>query len=410
MTAGPTIPEPAIPGPASPGPASPDATDGPRRAGPTKAPNGDRPAQDVPSRLLDDRGEVIEDVRRDDVERMLRDGRPFWLDLPRAGEEELMWLRDVFHFHPLAVEDAETFGDRPKMEEYDGYATLVLYGSAANAVVDAEGTRLSHGGQGAIGSGPIGVGPASAPRGAIFPDEIGALSEVHVFLSETYLVTVHERHCPAFGAMLARAHARKVPVTDTSQIFYRVADTLVDSFFPVLSELDDRIDTLQGEVIQRPDNSQLGELLSYRGALISLRRVITPQRDLFATLSSQVADLPGFSPDEIRYLRDVYDHLIRLSDMIDGYRDLLSGTTDAYLSVVSNQLNVVMKQLTIISTVFLPLAFITGFFGQNFGWMVNHIGSWEVFVGFGLGTELVAVGLLVLLFRNRGWIGPKSSI
>jgi magnesium transporter len=385
--------------PDRPGPAA-----GPHGAG-RAVPTGGQPLA-VHSRLLDDHGEVIEDVRRDDVEQMLRDGRPFWLDLPRAGDEELMWLRDVFHFHPLAVEDAESFGDRPKLEEYDGYATLVLYGSAASAVGEAEAARLI--GAASVGPGQVGPGVAAAPRGAIAPDEIGALSEVHVFLSEMYLVTIHERHCPAFGAMLARAHARKVPVTDTSKLFYRVADTLVDSFFPVLAELDDRIDTLQGEVIERPDNSQLGELLSYRGALISLRRVITPQRDLFATLSSQVADLPGFSDDEIRYLRDVYDHLIRLSDMIDGYRDLLSGTTDAYLSVVSNQLNVVMKQLTIISTVFLPLAFITGFFGQNFGFMVNHIGSWEVFVGFGLGTEVLAVGLLMLLFRSRGWIGSKS--
>lgn len=196
-------------------------------------------------------------------------------------------------------------------------------------------------------------------------------------------------------------------VNDTSRLFYRVADTLVDSFFPVLAELDDRIDALQSQVVERPDNAQLGELLGYRSALIALRKVITPQRDLFASLSSQVADLPGFTEDEIRYLRDIYDHLIRLSDMIDGYRDLLSGTTDAYLSVVSNQLNVVMKQLAVISTVFLPLSFITGFFGQNFGFMIGHIGSWEVFVGLGLGTELLAVALLMLLFWRRGWIGSR---
>jgi magnesium transporter len=231
---------------------------------------------------------------------------------------------------------------------------------------------------------------------------------VHCFLAEQYIVTVHQANCPAFSAMLDRAHARKVKVTDTSRLFYRAADTLVDSFFPILAELDDRIDTLQAQVIERPDNAQLGELLGYRSALIALRRVITPQRDLFASLSSQVTDLPGFEDDEIRYLRDVYDHLIRLSDMIDGYRDLLSGTTDAYLSVVSNQLNVVMKQLAIISTVFLPLAFITGFFGQNFGWLVGHIGGGAVFVWLGLGTELVAVVLLMLLFKRRGWIGGQT--
>jgi magnesium transporter len=352
-------------------------------------------------RLLDESGVVLEDVSRADVEQRLRDGHVFWLDLPAVGSEVVMWLRDVFKFHPLAVDDAVHFGERPKLEEYDGYVMLVIYGSGAEAV-DARARPVE---ELADWNGP---GLDQVATGDIAPHEMEALSEIHFFLAENYLVTVHQADCPPFRHMLARAHARKVPVTDVSRVFYRVADTLVDSFFPILASLDDRIDVLQALVIERPDNAQLGELLLYRSSLISLRKVITPQRDLFASLSSQVAELPGFDQDEIRYLRDIYDHLIRLSDMVDGYRDLLSGTTDAYLSVVSNQLNVVMKQLAIISTVFLPLAFITGFFGQNFGWMVGHIGSWKVFVALGLGTELVAVVLLMMLFRRRGWIGTKT--
>jgi magnesium transporter len=351
-------------------------------------------------RLLDDQGDVQEDVSRQTIEGLLRDGKLFWLDLPTVGEEEVELLRDVFHFHPLAVEDAEHFGERPKLEEYDGYVTLVLYGSGAEAAEAA----TDPGGNG----GPPVPGPDPTTSVSVDPDDVETLSEVHCFLSDKYLVTVHRGHCPAFRAMLARAHARKIPVTDPSRLFYRVADTLVDSFFPVLAELDDRIDTLQSQVMQRPDNAQLGELLGYRSSLIALRRVVTPQRDLFASLSSQVTELPGFGDEEVRYLRDIYDHLIRLSDMIDGYRDLLSGTTDAYLSVVSNQLNVVMKQLAIISTVFLPLSFITGFFGQNFSWLLARLGSWEVFALLGVGSEVVAVGLLVVLFRRRGWIGGNG--
>ena len=352
--------------------------------------------------LLDERGVVMEDVSRADVEQRLHDGRVFWLDLPGVGPDVVTWLRDAsapFILWPSTTPCISV--SAPKLEEYDGYVMLVLYGSGAEAV-DA---RVRPGDDLVDWSGP---GLDQVATGDIAPQELEALSEIHFFLAETYLVTVHQADCPSFRHMLARAHARKVPVTDVSRVFYRVADALVDSFFPILASLDDRIDALQALVIERPDNAQLGELLLYRSSLISLRKVITPQRDLFASLSSQVADLPGFDPDEIRYLRDIYDHLIRLSDMVDGYRDLLSGTTDAYLSVVSNQLNVVMKQLAIISTVFLPLAFITGFFGQNFGWMVGHIGSWEVFVGLGLGTELVAVVLLMMLFRRRGWIGTKT--
>ena len=104
-----------------------------------------------------------------------------------------------------------------------------------------------------------------------------------------------------------------------------------------------------------------------------MRKVVTPQRDLFARSIDQIAELPGLELDERDYFRDVYDHLIRISDLIDSYRDLLSGATDLYLSTVSNRQNDVMKQLTVIATIFLPLSFITGFFGQNFGYLVSDL-------------------------------------
>ena len=104
-----------------------------------------------------------------------------------------------------------------------------------------------------------------------------------------------------------------------------------------------------------------------------MRKVVTPQRDLFARSIDQIDELPGLQLDERDYFRDIYDHLIRISDLIDSYRDLLSGATDLYLSTVSNRQNDVMKQLTVIATIFLPLSFITGFFGQNFAYMVTHL-------------------------------------
>ena len=137
--------------------------------------------------------------------------------------------------------------------------------------------------------------------------------------------------------------------------------------------------------------------------LVGMRQVVTPQRDLFASLVGGVAELPGMSVKEERYFRDVYDHLIRISDLIDTYRDLLTGAMDVYLSTVSNRLNVVMKQLAIIATIFLPLAWLTGFFGQNFGFLVREIGSWQTFVVLGLGTEVLAVVALYVMFKRRGW-------
>ena len=150
--------------------------------------------------------------------------------------------------------------------------------------------------------------------------------------------------------------------------------------------------------------------------LVGMRKAVTPQRDAFARVMGGVAELPGLDDDDERYFRDVYDHLIRISDLIDSYRDLLTGAMDVYLSTVSNRLNAVMKQLTIIATIFLPLTWLTGFFGQNFGFEVRHIGGWASFVGLGIGTELLGlVGAarllqaprLVLASRSSWWIRPR---
>lgn len=339
--------------------------------------------------LLDDHGIVVDGVSRSDIEARLAAGSFFWLDLPRLGTEEVSWLRDIFHFHPLAIEDAEQFGERPKLEEYDDFTFLVLHGSA----LDFEDVAF-------------GLDDHDEPHRA--PRTLDDLSEVHFFVDRRYIVTVHRGTCPSLRHLARRMKNARVAVQNPARLFHRVADSLVDSFFPVLSNFDEGIDALQDAVMARPHQRQLAQLLEYRSALVGLRKVIAPQRDIFAGLASGITDLPGFDEEAQPYFRDIYDHLIRLADMVDGYRDLVSGATDAYLSVTSNQLNVVMKQLTIISTVFLPLTFLTGFFGQNFGFLVNNIGGWETFVGVGIGTEFVAVLGLLWLFRSRGWLGSKT--
>ena len=174
--------------------------------------------------------------------------------------------------------------------------------------------------------------------------------------------------------------------------------------FPFLATFDDRIDELQDQVFAKPTEEQLAAMFALKRQLVDMRKVVTPQRDMVNAMLTQVIPIPGMTPEGERYVRDLYDHLIRISDMVDSYRDLLSGSLDAYMSVVSNRLNDVMKQLTIIATIFLPLSFLTGFFGQNFGWMVNRLGSLGVFLGVGLGTELLAVVGLLFMFRRQGWM------
>ena len=203
------------------------------------------------------------------------------------------------------------------------------------------------------------------------PDD-DRLVEVHCFYSERCLVTVHRDDCPAFAEIRERYEKRQAAIERPSLLLYRLIDGLVDSFFPILADFDDRIDELENAIFVRADDEQLQEIFEMKRLLVGMRKAVSPQRDTFARLSTGIGDLPGFVAEDERYFRDVYDHLIRISDLIDSYRDLLTGAMDVYLSTVSNRLNAVMKQLTVIATIFLPLAWLTGFFGQNFGWMVAH--------------------------------------
>lgn len=278
--------------------------------------------------------------------------------------EDFQILRDVFEFHPLAIEDSEQFHQRSKLDEYDDFVFVVVYGAA--------------------------------------PDD-DRLVEVHCFYSERFLITIHRDDCPAFAEIRRRYQQREKKLERPSLLLYRVVDGLVDSFFPVLSAFDDRIDELEDAIFLNADDEQLQEIFRMKRLLVGMRRAVSPQRDTFARLMGGIAELPGLAEEDERYFRDIYDHLIRISDLIDSYRDLLTGAMDVYLSTVSNRLNAVMKQLTIIATVFLPLSWLTGFFGQNFGFMVDHIGRWETFVGLGIGSELVVLGTLLVFFKRRGW-------
>jgi magnesium transporter len=301
---------------------------------------------------------------RETVERMLAEGRFFWLDLHQPEPDDFEVLRDVFAFHPLALEDSEHFEQRAKLDDYGDYVFLVVYGAA--------------------------------------PDE-DRLVEVHCFYSERYLVTIHRDDCPAFQQLRERYAKRPTPITNPALLLYRIVDGLVDSFFPILADFDDRIDELENQVFLRPDDRELQEIFSMKQLLVGLRKAITPQRDLFASLIGGVDQLPGMTEDDERYFRDVYDHLIRISELIDTYRDLLTSSMDVYLSTVSNRLNTVVKQLTIIATIFLPLTWVTGFFGQNFGFLVRHIATWQAFLGYGIALEIIALAILLGYFKRRGW-------
>jgi magnesium transporter len=297
----------------------------------------------------------------------------FWLDLDDALVDgtvsELLSVH--FRFHPLAVQAAERFNQRPRLDEYDGFTYLVARGADPEATGHAE---------------------------------------VHCFWTDRYVVTVHRGDCPALAQArerLERHHDTTTPLQVV--IIYMLVSALADTFFPFLSKFDDRIDALEDDILKMPTEAQLGELFEMKRTLMDMRKVVAPQRDMMASINAGVSDVPGMTDEAARYFRDLYDHLIRVADLVDNYRDLLTSVMDTHLSTVSNRLNVVMKQLTIIATIFLPLSFLTGFFGQNFAYMVRVwlAPTWSFFV-LGIGLELAAVVFLVTLFYRRGWLGGPT--
>jgi magnesium transporter len=308
----------------------------------------------------------LDGIDRDEIAGLLQRDEYFWLDLTDPGADEVAALGEAFSFHPLALEDLAKRGQRPKLDDFGDYMFLVYYGAGQEAGGEIE------------------------------------LEEVHAFLSGGYLVTSHKHRC----AVLEEARERLDAQAPRSEQFvvYRVLDGLTDSFFPILERLDERLEALDGEIFDRPQPRQLEEITALRRHLVRLRRVVTPQRDLLARGVDDILEIPGLEADSRNYFRDVYDHAIRISDQIDSYRDLLAGTRDAYLSVVSNRLNQITKQLTVVATIFLPLSFIVGFFGQNFKWMVTNIDSAGAFFALGIGSLVLSVAGLLVWFRRGSYI------
>jgi magnesium transporter len=306
-----------------------------------------------------------------EIKELLERDEFFWLDLTAPSDEEMQELGRILGIHPTAIETVSSFPERPRLNEYDGYVVLIFAGV------------------GGSGRDPL------APFG------------VHMLISGSYIVTVNRERCGTLEEV--RDLLRQADHQSEGFIVYRVLDALADSFFPALAQVDEQIDDLENAVVRKASEEQLQQIFQLKRKLVTLRRIATPQRDLLARAIDEITDLPGFEVGQRDYFRDVYDHMIRVSDLIDSYRDLLTGALDVYLSTVSNRLNTVMERLTVIATIFLPLTFVTGFFGQNFGWLVGHIDTFGDFVAFGIGGVLLPVAIMLVVFRRAGYVGGKKS-
>src|SRR5215212_5487551 len=256
-------------------------------------------------------------------------GVTLWVDLAAPTADEFTILSDTFHFHPLAVEDALAEVPHPKIEPYDGYVYLILHGIDFRA---AQHRFATH--------------------------------DTDFFLGPNYLVTVHygqirtiaEMHeiCERNGQILNEG-----PVA----LMHRIIDLMVDHYRPEVEKLEARLDTLEENVFEQPGHNMVRDILSLKRDINSLRRVVLPQRDVVGRLARREF---GFVSDELAYrFRDVFDHLVRLSDEALLLQDRVTSILDAHLSNVSNRLNQQMKLLTLVTVIALPFTVLGGLFGMN---------------------------------------------
>jgi magnesium transporter len=290
-----------------------------------------------------------------------------WVDLAEPTPDEARLLTDVFHFHPLSVEDALSEIHWPKVEQYPGYLYLILHG------ID-----FDHG------------------------EREFATRDVDFFLGRNYLVTVHDGRSRSIEnlRMICDEHEH-VLAEGPAAVMHRIIDSMVENYRPEIDALEEQIDKLEEEAIVGQQGDLMSSILGVKRDLASLRRVVVPQRDVVGRLARREFPLIN---DEITYrFRDVYDQFVRLTEEAILFQDRISGVLEAHLSTVSNRLNVVVKVLTVISTIFLPLTVLTGMWGMNVPLPAFPGGEMVQFWWVCAMTAAIAV-VMLLLFRLNRWI------
>jgi magnesium transporter len=294
-------------------------------------------------------------------------GISVWVDLDQPTADEAKILSEVFHFHELAIEDALSALHHPKVESYGDYLYLILHGIDFKASEHCFTTK-----------------------------------DIDFFLGEQFLVTVHpgvSRSIGRVGTVCSRDS--RVLGEGPGMLLYRIVDTMVDNYRPEVDKLSEKLDDLEEEVFEHPNTQLARRILNFKKDISSLRQIVLPQRDVVGRLARR--EFPLISEQLAYGVRDVHDHLVRLSDEAMFFQDRITSLLDANLAIVSNQLNSIMKILTVIATIFMPLTFITGLYGMNVDLPHFGLGGVTMFwVLMGIMVAIVA-GMLVY-FRRRSWI------
>lgn len=316
---------------------------------------------------------VRTDIPPEEFQRLTRDRKSLlWVDFISEPPENAAPILQKFGFHPLAIDDALEETHTPKIDDWGEYLYIVL-----NVL------NYKH-------------------ESGVFKSEI---DELDIFLGRNYVITHHDQLLSPIEDTWAACqrdirHAQEGP----DHLLYRIIDSLVMGYMPLVEEIDQQIDEIEDRVFDRPSPDILEQIFALKRILLSMRRILLPQREVLNKLARD--EYRVVDPKDRIFFRDIYDHLVRLHDLNESLRDLVSGALDTYLSVTNNRMNEVMKTLTIITTLFMPITFVTGFFGMNFFEPVAHLIGWTNEQMFDVMLSIV-VGLPLVMYlwmHRRTWV------
>jgi magnesium transporter len=315
-------------------------------------------------------GNVIVDAPVSELPRLLTEkGSQVWVDMQGESNSECeRILAQVFHFHPLAIEDALRDTHLPKLDDYASYLYLVFHTVA-------------------LGDEPMEI----------------KTEEVDVFLGANFLVTIHEDERRSINRCWNAEHHIEVGLArGPAMLLYELLDSQIDSYIPLIDAFEAQLEKLGDDIFHSntEERDLLDRLLTAKSTALRLQRILTPQRELLGRLSA--GDYKVVPAHVRMYYRDVYDHLARLANLSESMRDLASSTIETHLALVNNRMNEVMKVLTMVSTIFIPLSFIAGVYGMNFHYMPElelwwfYPLVWAVFITIAL--------IMLIIFRKRKWL------
>ncbi len=262
-----------------------------------------------------------------------------WVDIDIRKREQVALLKDLFHFHPLAIEEALNPESRVKLEEFDRYVLLIV-----RTIAFCETTED--------------------------PYDLDTVN-ISFFLGKNFLVTVHGGDTnPVEATEQLLKRKPELVAHGPARLMHAIVDQAVDAYFPIIDKLDEFMDSLEEKIYGTFDQDALREVFAVKRLVLSLRRHLAPQRDALSVLTNRPSTL--LTPDTQIYFRDIYDHVLRIYDALENFRDLLSSTLDSYLTQVSNRLGMATKALAVVATVTLPFVVVSGMWGMNFEHIPLH--------------------------------------